>query len=143
MKTNSKKGSLLIENLLALLYVTIVLLPFSHLYVKIFKTNILLEEKENEAVLRENILEYLENTEYQNIEAKTGNRYFNSLKDFCSFFSFKCKEIKKSENFHINIDIQKTNYYYLNKNSKKLFIFRIAADNRYFYYMPDLEDYEK
>ena len=82
MKSGNKRGSLLIENLLALLYITIVLLPFSHLYIKVFKTNILLEKMEHEAVFLENISEYLENTEYQNIETKTGKRNFNSIDDF-------------------------------------------------------------
>ena len=68
MKYRNKKGSLLIENLLALLYITVVLLPFSHLYVKVFKTNMLLAKKEYESVLLETITEYLENTEYKNIE---------------------------------------------------------------------------
>ena len=143
MKCRNKKGSLLIENLLALLYITIVLLPFSHLYLKVFKTNILLEKKEHESVFLENISEYLENTRYQNIETKTGRKNFNSFKDFCTFFHLDCSETKESEISNINIDIQKTDYYYLNKNLQKLFIFKIITDVKEFYYIPYLEDYEK
>lgn len=143
MKINSRKGSLLIENLLALLYVTVVLLPFSHMYIRVFKTNILLEKKETESVFRENMLEYLENTEYKNIETKTGNRNFSTIEDFCVFFQLNCEESEKQDNFYINIDIQKTDYYYLNKNLEKLYIFKITADKKIVYYMPGLEDYEK
>ncbi|MCP1226620.1 hypothetical protein [Sebaldella sp. S0638] len=143
MKHNNKTGSLLLENLLALLYITVVLLPFSHLYVKIFKTNMLLEKKEYESVLLENMAEYLENTEYQNIETKTGKRAFSSFKDFCSFFRLNCSTADEKKNFHINIDIQKTDYYYLNRNFEKLFIFKITADTKEIYYVPYLEDYEK
>ena len=141
MKSGNKRGSLLIENLLALLYITIVLLPFSHLYIKVFKTNILLEKMEHEAVFLENISEYLANTEYQNIETKTGKRNFNSIDDFCSFFRLNCFETRDKGNFRINIDIQKTNHYYLNKNLQKLFIFKITAGNKEFYYIPYLADY--
>ena len=143
MKYGKKSGSLLIENLLALLYITIVLLPFSHLYVKVFKTNILLEKKEHESVLLDNTAEYLENTEYQNIENKTGKRSFSSLEDFCTFFNLGCSRQEKEKDFHMNTDIRKTDYYYLNKNLQKLFIFKITNNAREFYYMPYLEDYEK
>ena len=143
MKSGNKRGSLLIENLLALLYVTIVLLPFSHMYIKVFKTNMLLEKKEYEAVFSENISEYLENTEYQNIETKTGKRNFNSINDFCGFFRLNCFKTKGKGSFHTDIDIQKTDHYYLNKNLQKLFIFKITAGTREFYYIPYLEDYEK
>ena len=103
----------------------------------------LLAKKEYESVLLETITEYLENTEYKNIETKTGKRSFDSFKDFCTFFAMNCLNADKIENFHINIDIQKTDYYYLNKNLQKLFIFKITADSKEFYYMPYLEDYEK
>ena len=143
MKYRNKKGSLLIENLLALLYITIVLLPFSHLYIKVFKTNMLLEKKERESVFLENISEYLENTGYKNLETKTGKKSFNSFKDFCNFFHLSCFETKEKENGLINIDIQKTEYYYLNKNLQKLFILKISTDIKELYYIPHLEDYEK
>ena len=143
MKYRNKKGSLLIENLLALLYITIVLLPFSHLYMKVFKTNMLLEKKERKSVFLENISEYLENTGYKNLETKTGKKSFNSFKDFCNFFHLSCFETKEKENTLINIDIQKTEYYYLNKNLQKLFIFKITTDTKELYYIPYLEDYEK
>ncbi|WP_435308337.1 hypothetical protein [Sebaldella termitidis] len=143
MKYKNKRGSLLIENLLALLYITAVLLPFSHLYIKVFKTNILLEKKERESVFLENIAEYLENTEYQNLETKTGKKSFSSFKDFCNFFHLSYFETKEKENTLINIDIQKTEYYYLNKNLQKLFIFKITTDTKELYYIPYLEDYEK
>ena len=143
MKYRNKKGSLLIENLLALLYITIVLLPFSHLYIKVFKTNLLLEKKEHESVFLENIQEYLENTGYQNLETKTGKKSFSSFKNFCNFYHLSCFEAKEKENTLINIDIQKTEYHYLNKNLQKLFILRITTDIRELYYIPHLEDYEK
>ena len=87
MKYRNKKGSLLIENLLALLYITIVLLPFSHLYIKVFKTNMLLEKKERESVFLENISEYLENTGYKNLETKTGKKALIPLRIFVISFT--------------------------------------------------------
>lgn len=138
-----KRGSLLIENLLALLYITVVLLPLSHLYVKVFKTNVLLEKEEYKSVFTDNFIEYLENTEYQNIENKTGKKKFYTSEDFCTFFNLSCFETAGKENFHIDIEIQKTNHYYINRNLQKLFIFKITVGNKEFYYLPYLEDYEK
>ena len=54
---------------------------------------------------------------------------------------WKC--LKEKENILINIDIQKTEHYYLNKNLQKLFILKITTDIRELYYIPHLEDYEK
>ena len=85
----------------------------------------------------------MENTGYQNLETKTGKKSFTSFKDFCNFFHLNCFETKEKENILINIDIQKTEHYYLNKNLQKLFIFKITTDLKELYYIPHLEDYEK
>lgn len=138
-----KKGGILIENLIALMYITIVLLPFTNILIKVLKTNTLIEQKENEDVTLENILEYMENLKYNIIKKKTGNFRFNSLEEFFEFFQINSSRINNDKNFSINIKIQKTDYFYLNKNYEKLFIYKIEAGNNFLYHLPDKEDYEK
>lgn len=138
-----KKGGILIENLIALLYITVILLPFTNLLIKVFKTNTLIEQKESENIALENILEYLENLEYDIIKNKKGVFHFNSLKEFSDFFQINPFKIINNKNFSINIKIQKTSYFYLNKNYEKLFIYKIETNNKHVYLLPDKEDYEK
>ena len=91
MYYKKKKGSILIENLLALLYVSIVLVPFSNMYIKLFKTNMNIEKEEESSIICDNIFEYLENLKYTKIKEKNGFQKFNNLNDFFHFYQIENK----------------------------------------------------
>lgn len=143
MLYKNKKGSILIENLLALLYISIVLIPISNMYIKLFKTNISIEKKENESVILDNIIEYLENLEYKKLKEKNGSQNFNNLNDFFHFFQIENSKIIENREINLNLNIETTNYYYLNNQHQKLYILKLKLNNREYYYFPSQGDYEE
>ena len=143
MLYEKKKGSILIENLLALLYISIVLVPISNVYIKLFKTNVSIEKKENEVIIYSNVVEYIENMEYKKLKGKTGSQNFNSLNDFFHFYQIENSKIIENKNTDISISIDATNNYYLNSKLQKLYILKLKINNKEYYYFPDQEDYEE
>ena len=143
MYYKKKKGSILIENLLALLYVSIVLVPFSNMYIKLFKTNMNIEKEEESSILCDNIFEYLENLKYTKIKGKNGFQKFNNLNDFFHFYQIENSKIIENKNTDLSISIDTTNSYYLNSKLQKLYILKLKINNKEYYYFPDQEDYEE
>ena len=143
MYYKKKKGSILIENLLALLYVSIVLVPFSNMYIKLFKTNMNIEKEEESSIICDNISEYLENLKYTKIKEKNGFQKFNNLDDFFQFYQIENSKIIENKNTDLIISIDTTNSYYLNSKLQKLNILKLKINNKEYYYFPDQEAYEE
>ena len=143
MNKNMKKGIILIENLIALVYIAIILLPFSNMYIKVFNTNTLIEQKEEDNIILENIFEYIESLDYKVLENKSGNHSFSSINDFINFFEINISKNENNKKIEILIDIQKTNSFYLNQKHEKLYILKIKINKKEFFYLPSKEDYEK
>ena len=143
MLYEKKKGSILIENLLALLYISIVLVPISNVYIKFFKTNISIEKKENEVIIYSNVVEYIENMEYKKLKGKTGSQNFNSLNDFFHFYQIEGSKTIENKHIDLNLNIETTNYYYLNNQHQKLYILKLKINNKEYYYFPSQGDYEE
>ena len=143
MLYEKKKGSILIENLLALLYISIVLVPISNVYIKFFKTNISIEKKENEVIIYSNVVEYIEKMEYKKLKGKTGSQNFNSLNDFFHFYQIEGSKIIENKHIDLNLNIETTNYYYLNNQHQKLYILKLKINNKEYYYFPSQGDYEE
>ena len=138
-----KHGGILIENMIALLYISLVLPPISGIYIKLYKTNKKIEVREEYGITTENVVEYLENMNYIQISNKIGVFHFDSLDSFFSFFNITEKKKIKDQIIPLDIIIEKTDYFYLSQNGQKLYILKLMVNNKEFYYFPTGEDYEK
>ena len=147
MKKNS--GETLVESLISMFFVTVAIVLISNLFLKTFRTDVRVDDLNVRSVNIENMIEILKAKKYNEILNFIGKHEILKVEDFYNKFSVEknyqiLKKLEqrqdkkgKIENDKVNIDIKRTEGYFVNELGAKEYIFEINVDKIKDYYFPD------
>ena len=147
MKKNS--GETLVESLISKFFVTVAIVPISNLFLKTFRTDVRVDDLNVRSVNIENMIEILKAKKYNEILNFIGKHEILKVEDFYNKFSVEknyqiLKKLEqrqdkkgKIENDKVNIEIKRTEGYFVNELGAKEYIFEINVDKIKDYYFPD------
>lgn len=147
MKKNS--GETLVESLISMFFVTVAIVPISNLFLKTFRTDVKVDDLNVRSVNIENMIEILKAKKYNEILNFIGKHEILKVEDFYNKFSVEknyqiLKKLErrqdkkgKIENDKVNIEIKRTEGYFVNELGAKEYIFEINVDKIKDYYFPD------
>ena len=147
MRKNS--GETLVESLISMFFVTVAIVPISNLFLKTFRTDVRVDDLNVRSVNIENMIEILKAKKYNEILNFIGKHEILKVEDFYNKFSVEknyqiLKKLEqrqdkkgKLENDKVNIEIKKTEGYFVNELGAKEYIFEINVDKIKDYYFPD------
>ena len=147
MRKNS--GETLVESLISMFFVTIAIVPISNLFLKTFRTDVRVDDLNVRSVNIENMIEILKAKKYNEILNFIGKHEILKVEDFYNKFSVEknyqiLKKLEqrqdkkgKIENDKVNIEIKRTEGYFVNELGAKEYIFEINVDKIKDYYFPD------
>ena len=147
MRKNS--GETLVESLISMFFVTIAIVPISNLFLKTFRTDVRVDDLNVRNVNIENMIEILKAKKYNEILNFIGKHEILKVEDFYNKFSVEknyqiLKKLErrqdkkgKIENDKVNIEIKRTEGYFVNELGAKEYIFEINVDKIKDYYFPD------
>ncbi|WP_369715320.1 type IV pilus modification PilV family protein [Leptotrichia sp. HSP-536] len=147
MKKNS--GETLVESLISMFFVTVAIVPISNLFLKTFRTDVRVDDLNVRNVNIENMIEILKAKKYNEILNFIGKHEILKVEDFYNKFSVEknyqiLKKLErrqdkkgKIENDKVNIEIKRTDGYFVNELGAKEYIFEINVDKIKDYYFPD------
>lgn len=147
MKKN--KGETLIESLISMFFVTVAIIPVSNLFLKTFQTDVKVDDLNKKNVSIENMIEIIKGKKYEEILNFSGKYEISKADDFYNRFAVekkyqilknfeqrKDKKGKIQEN-KINVEIKRTDGYFINETGEREYIFEINVDKIKDYYFPD------
>ena len=147
MRKNS--GETLVESLISMFFVTVAIVPISNLFLKTFRTDVRVDDLNVRSVNIENMIEILKAKKYNEILNFIGKHEILKVEDFYNKFSVEknyqiLKKLErrqdkkgKLENDKVNIEIKRTEGYFVNELGAKEYIFEINIDKIKDYYFPD------
>ena len=147
MRKNS--GETLVESLISMFFVTLAIVPISNLFLKTFRTDVKVDDLNVRNVNIENMIEILKAKKYNEILNFIGKHEILKVEDFYNKFSVEknyqiLKKLEqrqdkkgKLENDKVNIEIKRTEGYFVNELGAKEYIFEINVDKIKDYYFPD------
>lgn len=147
MRKNS--GETLVESLISMFFVTVAIVPISNLFLKTFRTDVRVDDLNVRSVNIENMIEILKAKKYNEILNFIGKHEILKVEDFYNKFSVEknyqiLKKLErrqdkkgKLENDKVNIEIKRTEGYFVNELGAKEYIFEINVDKIKDYYFPD------
>lgn len=147
MRKNS--GETLVESLISIFFVTVAIVPISNLFLKTFRTDVKVDDLNVRSVNIENMIEILKAKKYNEILNFIGKHEILKVEDFYNKFSVEknyqiLKKLEqrqdkkgKIENDKVNIEIKRTEGYFVNELGAKEYIFEINVDKIKDYYFPD------
>ena len=147
MRKNS--GETLVESLISMFFVTVAIVPISNLFLKTFRTDVRVDDLNVRSVNIENMIEILKAKKYNEILNFIGKHEILKVEDFYNKFSVEknyqiLKKLErrqdkkgKIENDKVNIEIKRTEGYFVNELGAKEYIFEINVDKIKDYYFPD------
>ena len=147
MKKNS--GETLVESLISMFFVTVAIVLISNLFLKTFRTDVRVDDLNVRSVNIENMIEILKAKKYNEILNFIGKHEILKVEDFYNKFSVEknyqiLKKLEqrqdkkgKIENDKVNIEIKRTEGYFVNELGAKEYIFEINIDKIKDYYFPD------
>lgn len=147
MRKNS--GETLVESLISMFFVTVAIVPISNLFLKTFRTDVKVDDLNVRNVNIENMIEILKAKKYNEILNFIGKHEILKVEDFYNKFSVEknyqiLKKLErrqdkkgKKENDKVNIEIKRTEGYFVNELGAKEYIFEINVDKIKDYYFPD------
>lgn len=147
MRKNS--GETLVESLISMFFVTVAIVPISNLFLKTFRTDVRVDDLNVRNVNIENMIEILKVKKYNEILNFIGKYEILKVEDFYNKFSVEknyqiLKKLErrqdkkgKIENDKVNIEIKRTEGYFVNELGAKEYIFEINVDKIKDYYFPD------
>ena len=149
MKKN--KGETLIESLISMFFVTVAIIPISNLFLKTFQTDVKVDDLNKKNVSIENMIEIIKGKKYEEILNFSGKYEISKVDDFYNRFAVekkyqilknfeqrKDKKGKIQEN-KINVEIKRTDGYFINETGEREYIFEINVDKIKDYYFPDFD----
>ena len=149
MKKN--KGETLIESLISMFFVTVAIIPVSNLFLKTFQTDVKVDDLNKKNVSIENMIEIIKGKKYEEILNFSGKYEISKVDDFYNRFAVekkyqilknfeqrKDKKGKIQEN-KINMEIKRTDGYFINETGEREYIFEINVDKIKDYYFPDFD----
>ena len=149
MKKN--KGETLIESLISMFFVTVAIIPVSNLFLKTFQTDVKVDDLNKKNVSIENMIEIIKGKKYEEILNFSGKYEISKVDDFYNRFAvekkyqilknFEQKKDKKGkiQEDKINVEIKRTDGYFVNETGEREYIFEINVDKIKDYYFPDFD----
>ena len=146
------RGETLIESLISMFFVTVIIVPVANLFLQTFKTDIKVDNLNEKNVNIENMAEILKAKKYNEIVNFIGKYEISKVEDFYNRFAVekKYQVLKKLEqkrdkkgNFQedkINVEIKRTEGYFVNELGQKEYIFEINIDKIRDYYFPNIDE---
>ena len=150
MRKNS--GETLIESLISMFFVTVIIVPVANLFLQTFKTDIKVDNLNEKNVNIENMAEILKAKKYNEIVNFIGKYEISKVDDFYNRFAIEKKYqfLKKLEQKRdkrgkfqedkINVEIKRTDGYFMNEFGQKEYIFEINIDKIKDYYFPNIDE---
>ena len=149
MKKN--KGETLIESLISMFFVTVAIIPVSNLFLKTFQTDVKVDDLNKKNVSIENMIEIIKGKKYEEILNFSGKYEISKVDDFYNRFAVEKKyqilknfEQRKDKKGKIqedkkNVEIKRTDGYFVNETGEREYIFEINVDKIKDYYFPDFD----
>ena len=146
------RGETLIESLISMFFVTVIIVPFANLFLQTFKTDIKVDNLNEKNVNIENMAEILKAKKYNEIVNFIGKYEISKVEDFYNRFAVEKKyqvlkhlEQKrdkkgKFQEDKINVEIKRTDGYFMNEFGQKEYIFEINIDKIKDYYFPNIDE---
>jgi hypothetical protein len=150
MRRNS--GETLIESLISMFFVTVIIVPVANLFLQTFKTDVKVDNLNEKNVNIENMAEILKAKKYNEIVNFIGKYEISKVEDFYNRFAVEKKyqvlknlEQKwdkkgKFQEDKINVEIKRTEGYFVNELGQKEYIFEINIDKIRDYYFPNIDE---
>ena len=150
MRRNS--GETLIESLISMFFVTVIIVPVANLFLQTFKTDVKVDNLNEKNVNIENMAEILKAKKYNEIVNFIGKYEISKVEDFYNRFAVEKKyqvlknlEQKwdkkgKFQEDKINVEIKRTQGYFVNELGQKEYIFEINIDKIRDYYFPNIDE---
>ena len=150
MRRNS--GETLIESLISMFFVTVIIVPVANLFLQTFKTDVKVDNLNEKNVNIENMAEILKTKKYNEIVNFIGKYEISKVEDFYNRFAIEKKyqvlknlEQKrdkkgKFQEDKINVEIKRTEGYFVNELGQKEYIFEINIDKIRDYYFPNIDE---
>ena len=150
MRRNS--GETLIESLISMFFVTVIIVPVANLFLQTFKTDVKVDNLNEKNVNIENMAEILKAKKYIEIVNFIGKYEISKVEDFYNRFAVEKKyqvlknlEQKwdkkgKFQEDKINVEIKRTEGYFVNELGQKEYIFEINIDKIRDYYFPNIDE---
>ena len=149
MKKN--KGETLIESLISMFFVTVAIIPVSNLFLKTFQTDVKVDDLNKKSVSIENMIEIIKGKKYEEILNFSGKYEISKVDDFYNRFAVE-KKYQILKNFEqrkdkkgkiqedkINVEIKRTDGYFVNETGEREYIFEINVDKIKDYYFSDFD----
>lgn len=149
MKKN--RGETLIESLISMFFVTVAIIPVSNLFLKTFQTDVKVDDLNKKNVSIENMIEIIKGKKYEEILNFSGKYEVSKVDDFYNRFAVE-KKYQILKNFEqrkdkkgkiqedkINVEIKRTDGYFVNETGEREYIFEINVDKIKDYYFPDFD----
>lgn len=149
MKKN--KGETLIESLISMFFVTVAIIPVSNLFLKTFQTDVKVDDLNKKNVSIENMIEIIKGKKYEEILNFSEKYEISKVDDFYNRFAVE-KKYQILKNFEqrkdkkgkiqedkINVEIKRTDGYFVNETGEREYIFEINVDKIKDYYFPDFD----
>ena len=149
MKKN--KGETLIESLISMFFVTVAIIPVSNLFLKTFQTDVKVDDLNKKNVSIDNMIEIIKGKKYEEILNFSGKYEISKVDDFYNRFAVE-KKYQILKNFEqrkdkkgkiqedkINVEIKRTDGYFINETGEREYIFEINVDKIKDYYFPDFD----
>jgi hypothetical protein len=149
MKKN--RGETLIESLISMFFVTVAIIPVSNLFLKTFQTDVKVDDLNKKNVSIENMIEIIKGKKYEEILNFSGKYEISKVDDFYNRFAvekkyqilknFEQRKDKKGkiQEAKINVEIKRTDGYFVNETGEREYIFEINVDKIKDYYFPDFD----
>ena len=146
------RGETLIESLISMFFVTVIIVPVANLFLQTFKTDVKVDNLNEKNVNIENMAEILKAKKYNEIANFIGKYEISKVEDFYNRFAIekKYQVLKKLEQKRdkrgkfqedkINLEIKRTDGYFMNEFGQKEYIFEINIDKIKDYYFPNIDE---
>lgn len=146
------RGETLIESLISMFFVTVIIVPVANLFLQTFKTDVKVDNLNEKNVNIENMAEILKAKKYNEIVNFIGKYEISKVDDFYNRFAIEKKyqflkkleqKLDKKGKFQedkINLEIKKTDGYFMNEFGQKEYIFEINIDKIKDYYFPNIDE---
>ena len=146
------RGETLIESLVSMFFVTVIIVPVANLFLQTFKTDIKVDNLNEKNVNIENMAEILKAKKYNEIVNFIGKYEISKVEDFYNRVAIekKYQVLKKLEQKRdkrgkfqedkINLEIKRTDGYFMNEFGQKEYIFEINIDKIKDYYFPNIDE---
>ena len=145
------RGETLIESLISMFFVTVAIIPIANLFLKTFQTDVKVDDLNKKNVSIENMIEIIKGKKYEEILNFSGKYEISKVDDFYNRFAvekkyqilknFEQRKDKKGkiQEAKINVEIKRTDGYFVNETGEREYIFEINVDKIKDYYFPDFD----